>query len=183
MPKVCVLLAEGFEEIEAVTAIDVLRRAEIDTCVVALSGSAVRGSHGITIEADACIDDVATERWDLVYLPGGMPGATHLRDDARVLKLLRHQAADGRRIAAICAGPIALERAGVLAGKRATSYPAFERELLSVKSYSQERVVLDGQVATSRGPATALEFALELVAWLKDRDTARRIASGMLVLS
>jgi protein deglycase len=182
MPKVCVLLAEGFEEIEAVTAIDVFRRAEFETHAIALHTRAVRGSHGIVITSDALLDDVADETWDLVYLPGGMPGAIHLRDDPRVLSLLRAQAGAGRFVAAICAAPIALERAGVIKNVRVTSYPSVASELTSAREYLQEPFVIDGRVATSRAVGTALSFALELVALLADRALAERLAAAMLAV-
>lgn len=183
MPNVCVLLAEGFEEIEAVTAIDVFRRAGFDTHALGVTAREVRGSHGISLKADALLDDVADETWDLVYLPGGLPGATNLRDDERVLALLRAQASAGRLSAAICAGPLALERAGLLKGVRATSYPSVAEQLPSVREYLEQPIVVDGRVATSRGVGTALAFALELVALLEDRATSERLAAAMLVAS
>jgi 4-methyl-5(b-hydroxyethyl)-thiazole monophosphate biosynthesis len=180
MSSACVLLAPGFEEIEAVTVIDVLRRAAVQTTLVATAGRSVAGSHGIVLEADAELADVAGERWDLVVLPGGMPGAANLRDDERVQALLRAQQARAGKIAAICAAPIALSRAGVLRERRATSYPTFASQV-DCASYLEQPVVVDGPVVTSRGPATALRFALTLVAELCGAEQAASLARGMLV--
>lgn len=179
MSKVCVLLAPGFEEIEAITVIDVLRRAEIPTTVVGVEARSVTGSHAITVDADAVLGEVAEEVWDLVVLPGGMPGSANLRDSDAVQRLVTAQHERGARVAAICAAPIALSRAGVLEGKRATSYPAFADQL-KCGQYSEEPVVIDGNVVTSRAPGTALRFALTLVEQLKGADTAQRLADGML---
>jgi 4-methyl-5(b-hydroxyethyl)-thiazole monophosphate biosynthesis len=180
MPKVCVLLADGFEEIEAITAVDVFRRAGFETHAIGVHARAVRGSHGITVESDALLDDVSDETWDLIYVPGGLPGATNLREDQRVLSLLRSHAGAGRLAAAICAGPIVLERAGLLKDARATSYPAVREQLTSIREYVESAVVVDGRVATSRAVGTALEFSLELVALLEDRATSDRLAAAML---
>ncbi len=180
MTRVCVPLAPGFEELEAVTVIDVLRRAEIDVVTAGLDGRQVTGSHGITLHADALLSDIADQDWDLVVLPGGMPGSANLRDDPTVQALLRRQHAQGRRLAAICAAPIALQSAGVLVGKRATSYPGFADDL-SDADYCDDRVVVDGTVVTSRGPGTSLAFALRLVAELVDEPTADALREAMLV--
>jgi 4-methyl-5(b-hydroxyethyl)-thiazole monophosphate biosynthesis len=170
-------LAEGFEEIEAVTIIDVLRRGGVTVTTAALTRSPVRGSHGIALECDAELDAVAARDFDAVVLPGGMPGAKNLKEDARVRDLLRRTAERKKVVAAICAGPIALEAAGLLEGKRATSYPG--HDLPSAKRVD-EPVVTDGNVVTSRGPGTALEFALALVARLAGADTAARLRSALL---
>ena len=176
--RVLVPLAEGFEEIEAITIIDVLRRASIDVVTAALGELVVRGSHGIAVAADARLDDVGSGNFDAVVLPGGMPGSRHLRDDERVLGIVRRLARENKLVAAICAAPIALEAAGVLAGKRATSYPG--NELPSAR-YAEERVVTDGSLVTSRGPGTALEFALTLVERLSGPEAAQKLRAGMIV--
>jgi protein deglycase len=171
-------LAEGFEEIEAVTIIDVLRRGGIEVITAALAGSPVRGSHGIALECDATLESVASRDFDAVVLPGGMPGAKNLKEDGRLRELVRRSAARGKLVGAICAGPIALEAAGLLAGKRATSYPGHE---LPSAQRVEEPVVTDGNIVTSRGPGTALEFALALVARLAGTETATRLRAAMLV--
>lgn len=180
MARVCVLFADGFEEIEAVTIVDVLRRADIEVTTVAVTTGPVPGSHGMRIETDTALDGALDETWDMVILPGGMPGSSNLRDDPRVRELLRRQNEDGRQIAAICAAPIALGAAGLLRGRRATSYPAFADQLEGAE-YVEDRVVRDGNIVTSRGPGTALEFALQLVHDLASPEAAARLREGMLV--
>ena len=177
--RVLVPLAEGFEEIEAVTIVDVLRRASIEVVTAALAASPVRGSHGIAVNADAGLDDVLGQDFDAIVLPGGMPGSRTLRDDERVLGVVRDMSARNKLVAAVCAAPIVLEAAGVLSGKRATSYPGNE---LPSALYVEERVVVDGELVTSRGPGTALEFALVLVEKLAGPDVSKRLSSGMIVL-
>jgi 4-methyl-5(b-hydroxyethyl)-thiazole monophosphate biosynthesis len=176
--RVLVPLADGFEEIEAVTIVDVLRRASIEVVTAALGDPDVRGSHGILLRADARLDEVGAEQFDAVVLPGGMPGSKTLRDDERLRKIVQQAAGTGKLVAAICAAPIALEAAGVLAGRRATSYPG--NELPSAR-YVEERVVADGSLITSRGPGTAFEFSLALVERLKGSDAANELRAGMLV--
>ncbi len=180
MPRVCVLLANGFEEIEAITIIDVLRRAEVEVVAVSLGPNPVRGAHAVAIQADKDLNQALKESWDMVILPGGIPGATTLRDDARVQDLLKRQNKDGKKIGAICAAPIALGKAGILAGKKATSYPGFEGELVGAK-YQEAAVVRDGNIITSRGPGTAMEFSLHLAADLMGQPTADQLRKGMLV--
>ena len=158
--KVLVLLADGFEEIEAVTVIDVLRRADIEVMSASLNGSQVKGSHGISVVADSTLDQVEEQMFDALVLPGGMPGARHLRESQPVLDLIRDAAHKGKFVAAICAGPTALDVAGVLKGRRATSNPGHE---LPSADYVEEAVVVDGNIVTSRGPGTAFDFALKLV--------------------
>lgn len=171
------ILAPGFEEIEAVTVIDVLRRAEVDVLVAGLGGGPVRGSHQITVVADQPLDHLSPDDFDAVVLPGGMPGAANLRDNARVVALVKSFAAKGKVVAAICAAPIVLESAGLLAGRRATSFPGFE---LPSARYTEERVVVDGALVTSRGAGTAMEFALALVARLVSPEVSRDLAERML---
>lgn len=178
--NVCVLLAEGFEEVEAVTLIDVLRRGGISVTTAALGPRRVKGAHDIVIEADVDIDQARDRPWDMVLLPGGLPGSTNLRDDERVGALLRETAAGGRYVGAICAAPIALAAHGVLDGKQATSYPGFGEQMPGCR-YSEERVVRDGRVMTSRGPGTAMAFALAIVAELASADRAATLRAQMLV--
>ncbi len=165
MKRVLVPLAEGFEELEAVTIIDILRRAGIEVVIASLAGSPVAGSHGIRIAADTPLAALAEQDFDMIALPGGMPGAMHLRNDARIAGLLRRHRAGGRPVAAICAAPMVLEAAGVLDGRRATSYPGFLEDAKHT-AVTGEAVVTDDGVITSRGPGTALDFALALVAEL-----------------
>ena len=157
MKRVLVPLAEGFEELEAVTIIDILRRAGIEVVVASLAGSPVTGSHGIRIAADTPLAALVEQDFDMIALPGGMPGAEHLRNDPRIAGFVRRLHDLGRPVAAICAAPMVLAAAGILEGRRATSYPGF------LDGATGEAVVVDRNVITSRGPGTALDFALALV--------------------
>jgi 4-methyl-5(b-hydroxyethyl)-thiazole monophosphate biosynthesis len=178
MTRVLVPLAEGFEEIEAVTIIDLLRRAGIEVCIAragpqpdaSLStrgAGTVTGSHGIAIQADAELADLDETGFEMIVLPGGMPGAAHLRDDARVVGMLRRASERGGYVAAICAAPSVLAHAGLLDGRAATSFPGFldERSTPGLQ-LSAAPVVIDGRVITSRGPGTAIDFALTLIEML-----------------
>jgi len=178
MKRVLVPLAEGFEELEAVTIIDMLRRAGIEVIVASLAGSPVRGSHGIELAADATLDEVSRQEFDLVALPGGMPGATNLRDDPRIIAIIRRLHASGGRIAAICAAPMVLASAGVLKGRRATCYPGVLEHAADL-TLVDEPVVVDDGLITSRGPGTALDFALELVAQLQGAAARQRVESQL----
>ena len=174
-------LAPGFEEIEAVTIVDVLRRGGVQVTTASLRGLEVEGSHGITLRADRTLDAVKTEPFDAVVLPGGMPGASNLRDDPRIREILGAVVARGGIAAAICAAPIALEAAGLLQGRRATSYPSFRDQLVSARERVAAHVVEDGPIVTSAGPGTALEFALALVGRLAGADVAAGLKAGLLV--
>lgn len=178
MKRVLVPLAEGFEELEAVSIIDMLRRAGIEVVVASLAGSPVTGSHGIALAADATLDAVSGQSFDLVALPGGMPGAANLKDDARVTGIIRRVHAGGGRVAAICAAPMVLAAAGVLDKRRATSFPGF-LERAADCTLVDEPVVVDDRVITSRGPGTALDFGLELVAQLLGPEARRKIESQL----
>lgn len=177
MKKVCVLLAEGFEEIEALTVSDVMRRANIQCDLVSIKDKMVKSSHGVIVEADKIFDE--NMEYDLVVLPGGMPGAANLRDDERVITLLKNQNNNNKLIGAICAAPIVLGRAGLTKGLKMTSYPGFEDELPNC-IYSEEAVVVDKNIVTSRGPATAILFAYKLLEKLGYSKEVEEIASGML---
>lgn len=181
MPKAVVILADGFEEIEAVTQIDVLRRAGVAVTVAGLDKSPAKGAHGIMIETDATLYSLGDD-FDAVILPGGMPGSESLGESDAVVGLLKKQRESGRIIAAICAAPaFAPVRAGVLDGKRATCYPSFESRFGDKTTFSEERVVIDGNIVTSRGPGTALEMALALVSELVSPEKAAEIKNGMLI--
>ena len=183
-PKVLLPLANGFEEIEAVTIIDVLRRGEIEVTVADLGESsaprAALGAHGIEITTDASLDQLDPASFDAIALAGGMPGATNLRDDPRVIAALHVMERKNRWTAAVCAAPIVLAQAGLLEGQRATSYPAFQDQLGNATVVSDQRVVISGRVITSLGPGTSLDFALCLVAVLRSAALAEEIAEAML---
>lgn len=175
MSKVAVILADGFEEIEALTVVDVLRRANIDCDMVGFKEQ-VTGSHAIQVKADRVFDGDLSD-YDLLVLPGGMPGSVHLRDnDALICEIQSFEQA-GKKIAAICAAPIALHQAGVLKNKQFTCYDGVQ-EQISDGQYIKKTVHVDGQLITSRGPATALAFAYELVDQLGGDSASLR--EGML---
>jgi 4-methyl-5(b-hydroxyethyl)-thiazole monophosphate biosynthesis len=178
MKRVLVPLAEGFEELEAVTIVDILRRAGIEVVVASLAGSPVTGSHGLRISADTPLGALAEQDFDMVALPGGMPGAEHLQKDARVAELLRRQRARGKPVAAICAAPMVLAAAGILDGRRATSYPGFLKDARNTTVVG-DAVVADDGVITSRGPGTALDFALALVTELAGPAARRTLETAL----
>lgn len=179
--RVIVPLADGFEEIEAATIIDLLRRADIEVVVAALGGVQVRGAHGLGFVADATLDDALDDDYDVVVLPGGEPGATALRDDARVQQLLKRQAGEGKLVAAICAAPKALAAAGLLDGRVATSYPGYlDQHPAPGMRYMAQPVVVDGKVVTSRGPGTAMDFALALIELLQGRAGRTKVEDPLM---
>jgi 4-methyl-5(b-hydroxyethyl)-thiazole monophosphate biosynthesis len=178
MKRVLVPLAEGFEELEAVTIIDILRRAGIEVVVASLAGSPVTGAHGIRLSADTPLAALAEQDFDMIALPGGMPGAEHLRKDPRVAEIVRRLHAKGRPVAAICAAPMVLAAAGVLDGRRATSFPGFLKDAAKATLVG-DAVVVDRGVITSRGPGTALDFALALVEALAGPTTRQSIESRL----
>ena len=164
MPSALVPLAQGCEELEAITIIDLLRRADIDVVTAGLDGEPVVSAHNVTITPDASLDDALGRDFDMVVLPGGLPGADNLNADERVRKLVKDMHDGGKIVAAICAAPIVLANSGILSGKRATSYPGFLDKMdLPDVTCTGAAVERDGQVITSRGPGTAIDFGLELI--------------------
>jgi 4-methyl-5(b-hydroxyethyl)-thiazole monophosphate biosynthesis len=181
MASVLVPLAAGCEELEAVTIIDLLVRAGAEVVSAGLTPGPVTASRGVVLLPTATLDAVLGRDFDMVVLPGGLPGANHLNDDPRIQALIRKMAAEGRYTAAICAAPRVLARAGVLSGKRATSYPGtLDKMALPDVTYCEEAVVQDGKVITSRGPGTAIEFTLTLIENLFDRAKRDEVAAGLL---
>jgi 4-methyl-5(b-hydroxyethyl)-thiazole monophosphate biosynthesis len=178
---VLVPLAEGFEEIEAVVIIDVLRRAGLEVRVAGLVPGPVRGAHGITLATDCALDEVSADGLAMIVLPGGMPGTANLRKDARILELVRRLEGSGRLVAAICAAPTVLAAAGVLAGRRVTSYPSVRDQLPGAEVVDRPSVVRSGSIITSQGVGTALEFALQLVAELAGAARAAELRTALLV--
>lgn len=171
MSRVLVPLAQGCEELEAITITDLLVRAGISVTTCGLDEQPVKASRGTTIIPDTSIDKVMNESYDLIVLPGGLPGADHLRDNEPLQSLLKKQAQEDRYLAAICAAPKALAAAGVLEGKTATSYPGTLEALASKNiSITQNAIEIDGKVVTSRGPGTAMDFALTLIELLESRE-------------
>ena len=180
MAKVLVPLAAGCEELEAVTIVDLLRRAGIEVVTAGLQPGIIKASRGTQLVPDALLDSVLRDEFDMVVLPGGMPGARHLKEDGRVQALLKRLAAEGKYTAAICAAPMALAEAGLLSGRKATAYPGVLEKLgLPDVELQNQAVVRDGKVITSRGPGTAMDFALELIEILADRDKRQEVEAGL----
>jgi len=179
--KVMVFLANGFEEVEALTVVDYLRRMDIEVDTVSITQEKqVNGAHDIPVLADKTIDEIdEVDSYDGVVIPGGMPGATNLRDNPRVIEIVKEMDNKGKLAAAICAGPIVLEKAGVISGKKVTSYPGFEDQLSS-GVYEQESVVRDQNIITARGPALAVDFAIEIVKYLLGQEKADELKKGIL---
>ncbi|SEA13830.1 DJ-1 family glyoxalase III [Microbulbifer marinus] len=180
--RVLVPIADGSEEIEVVTLVDVLRRADADVCLASvMSNRRVEASRGVVIEADCLLRDWDQDPFDLIALPGGMPGAEHLSKSDLLLELLRRQLESGRWLGAICAAPaVVLGRNGLINGFRATCHRGFRDELAGqVRETSGEAVVVDRNLVTSQAPGTALRFALQLVSCLYGDDVARSVADPM----
>ncbi len=177
--KILVALADGLEEIEAITCIDVLRRAELDVTTAGLGSKTIEGAHNIKFEADEIIEDINSMDYGGIILPGGLPGATNLRDNQDVIKIIKKLNYKGKLVSAICAAPIVLEKAGVIKNKKATSYPGFDEQMGSC-NYSEERVVRDNNIITGRGPGVALEFALKIVSYLKGENKEEELKEAML---
>ncbi|EFM31382.1 DJ-1 family glyoxalase III [Streptococcus mitis] len=175
MAKVAVILANGFEEIEALTVVDVLRRANISCDMVGFEEQ-VTGSHDIQVTADRVFDGDLSD-YDLLVLPGGMPGSANLRDNQALISEIQAFNQEGKKISAICAAPIALHQAGVLKDKHFTCYDGVQEQITD-GIYQKETVVVDGNLTTSRGPSTALAFAYELVDQLGGDAESLRV--GML---
>lgn len=182
MAKVLVPLASGFEELEAVTIIDLLRRANVQVITAGLQPGAVTGSRGVTLVPDCELDTVMTTDFDMMVLPGGLPGADHLQQDPRVISLLRQLAGAGRITAAICAAPKVLASAGLLQGRKATSYPGVldRLPLPDTQVQLEQAVVIDGKVITSRGPGTAMDFALTLIEQLCGKASRDQVEKGLV---
>jgi len=180
MPRVAVILADGFEEVEAIAIVDVLRRAEIETVIAGLHSGPITSAHKVKLIPDAMIDTVKADAFDMIVLPGGQPGADNLNADPRVKELIKSFASKGKLTGAICAAPIVLASAGVLAGKRATSYPSYKDKLGGAR-YEEKSVVVDGNVLTSRGAGTALTFGLAIVERLVSKEKAMKIKAAMLI--
>jgi len=180
MSKVLVPLATGFEEIETTTIIDLLRRAQIEVVSACLDRRRVIGAHGVKILADKHINDIDYREFDMIVLPGGLPGATNLKNSSKVQELLGKFDNDNKFIGAICAAPIALDTAKIL--KRAyTCYPSIEEEIMTDGYIDSEDVVSDQNIITSKGPATAFSFALDLITKLAGEEKALEVKQGLLL--
>lgn len=180
MKHVCIALATGFEEIEGLTVVDLLRRADIQVTTASIGTTKeVIGAHAISVIADALFGDVDLNTVDMLVLPGGMPGTLHLQKDEHICAALKNFIKNGKEIAAICAAPLILGNLGLLKDKKACCYPGFEDQLMEA-TIVYEPVAVDEQVITSRGMGTAIDFALALITRLKDNATAEAISSSII---
>lgn len=180
MSKIVVVISNGFEEIETVSIIDVCRRAEIKVIVAAVENLTSTGANDIKLIADCKIEEIETNDFDMIVLPGGLPNAFTLASDENVQRLLKEFKQKDKYISAICAAPYALHEAKVLNNKY-TCYPSFEKKIDSAKHIPNETIVRDEKVLTSQGPATAMQFALEIVKTLKGEEVYNNIKSALLV--
>ncbi len=181
MKKVLIPLAQGCEELEAVTIIDLLRRAGIEVITAGLDDKTVTASRGVRLIPDVQLDDVMQQEFDMLVLPGGLPGADHLDADRRIHTLLKKLSEGGGYTAAICAAPKVLAHTGLLDGKAATGYPGvLDGMELSSTEISQDAVVIDGKVITSRGPGTSMAFALTLIAQLLGEEKRSEVEQALV---
>ncbi len=178
--KVLIPLALGFEEIEAISVADILRRAKVDVVLAGLTTLHVQGAHGICVVADALLKEIDGDAFDMIVLPGGLPGALHLAQDAHLQALLKTFDAQEKFIAAICAAPYALKCAGVLKNNY-TCYPSFETKIDHDGYTSMQKIVCDENIITSQGPSTAMLFALKLVEILCGHDIAQHLQQDLLL--
>lgn len=180
MSKIGIFMADGCEEIEGLTVVDVVRRAKMEIVTISIAGKKeVTGSHNVTFLADALASEVNYDELDGIVLPGGMPGTLNLGADETVNKIIKEFAAAGKLVCAICAAPSVLGVAGILEGKKATCHPGFEEKLVGA-TVSEDEVVVDGNIITSRGMGTALAFALAIVRYYKDDTAVEEISKGLV---
>jgi 4-methyl-5(b-hydroxyethyl)-thiazole monophosphate biosynthesis len=178
MASVLVPLAQGCEELEATTIVDLLRRAEVGVVTAGLDDKPVRASRGMVLVPDTTLDQALKQEYDMVVLPGGLPGADNLNNDPRIHALLVRMSARDRFTAAICAAPKVLASAGLLKGRKATGFPGV-LDAFEGLDYRSDPVVRDGKVITSRGPGTAMDFALELVEILVGKEKRDKVEAGL----
>ncbi|MGD9899844.1 MAG: DJ-1 family glyoxalase III [Calditrichaceae bacterium] len=179
MEKALVILAPGFEEIEAVTIIDLLRRGKIDVTVAGLELDSVTGSHQISIIPDAYYLDVDPDEFDVLILPGGQPGSNNLKENRNIINWVNSRFKSGKKLAAICSAPVVFHATGIAKGMKLTSYPT-DKGIFTDSVYLEERVVRDGQIITSRGVGTAIDFSLAIISDLKGKEEAGEVAARIL---
>lgn len=179
MKTALVLFAEGSEELEAVTVVNILRRGGVSVSLAGLTNGVLRGSRGIMLQPDTTLDAALNHEFDMIVLPGGQPGTNHLKADNRVLQLVKKMSAQDKYITAICAAPSVLAEAGLLTGKRATSFPTCLDDYPAVMQH-MAAVVEDGKLITSRGPGTAMDFALILLERLSGAAKRQEVEAGLV---
>lgn len=172
-------LAEGFEEVEALAPLDIIRRAGLEIKTVGVGSKTVIGSHGIPVTADITVDEFSDAAPDMVILPGGMPGTKNLDANETVHKAIADAVKNGAYLCAICAAPMILGKLGLLVGKKATCFPGFE-EYLAGAIVTGQKVAVDGRIITAKGMGAAVEFGLAIVAALKDETTANELAKAIM---
>lgn len=179
MAKIIIAISNGFEEIEAISIIDICRRANIEVTIAATEDIQTAGANSIKIVADCLIDTITSSDFDMIVLPGGLPNAFNLAENEKVQSLLKEFKEQNKNIGAICAAPYALHKADVL-NENFTCYPSFEKEIRENGYHEDDAIVIDGKVITSRGPATAMSFALEIVNILCGKETYTNVKNGLL---
>lgn len=181
MDKVLVFLADGFEEIEGLTIVDYLRRVDISLDTVSIKDDLyVKASHNVIIKADKLIDEINLDDYTALYIPGGTKGAERLRDDQKVINIVKKFDQDKKIIAAICAGPIVLERAGVVSNKSVVSHPSVECDLKKIGKYEKDELVLvDGNIFTSRGAGASIYLALKLIEKICGKEVKEKLKPGI----
>lgn len=179
MKTVLVPIAPGFEEIETITVVDILRRAGARVTLAGTEQGPLKGSRGINVVPDDQLDNILDKDFDMVVLPGGQPGTDNLKKDARITQLLKKMNGLNKNIAAICAAPLILQNAGILENRRITSHPSVQKDLKGI-AYEEGRVVVDGNIITSQSPGTAMEFSLKLVEILFGSERRDVVNQGVL---
>lgn len=180
MCKTGIFMADGCEEIEGLTVVDLLRRANLEIVMISINQTTtITGSHGISFEADTTFENVNFDEFDAVVLPGGIPGTPNLGAHEGVNRIIREFSEKGKLVSAICAAPSVLGEAGILKGKHATCYPGFESKLTGAIT-SKDAVITDGNIITSRGMGTAIDFALAIISYLKDADIAADLSKKII---
>jgi 4-methyl-5(b-hydroxyethyl)-thiazole monophosphate biosynthesis len=178
MKNIAVILADGFEEIEALTVVDIMRRAGENCQIITINDINVRGAHDIVVKADRILDE-EIKNYDVIVLPGGMPGSKNLKDSQEVIELVKYFNNNNKLIAAICAAPIVLAKADIISGLNITSYPGYEEDLKKANYIEDKHVVIDKNIITSRGPATTIEFSYKLLELLNN-DSYKALSEGMM---
>lgn len=178
---VYLILGNGFEEIEALTPVDILRRGGVEIRTAGIGGLLVEGAHGITVQADCTVEEMDLNAMEMVILPGGLGGVQSMDGSEAAVAAVRRAHADGKYVAAICAAPTLLSKLGITHGRRCTSYPGTDVQMDGAIYVCGEPVVVDGNLITSRGPGTATVFALQLLQTLRGRETAERVAEELVL--